>query len=184
MRKRKKHKLIFFSKQKMASSPVVVFITGQQDCTQADFDQYYRPSIEHALEQGFSFAIGNADGVDAFAKKLLWDVHHCDRVTIYDKGDKTGDIPEGSAWKLKNGFETYPDRDYQMMVDSNKIGCYLFGNSGGTGTHRNLLLFFALKVSPPNTPFKDLTLHPDEVLRLNREFHRGDTWDHKGWKFG
>jgi hypothetical protein len=161
---------------------VVVFITGQQDCTQEDFDLYYTPSIENALTRGYSFAVGNADGVDAFARKLLWDVHHCARVTIYDKGDKTGNIPEGSGWALKNGFDSYPDRDYQMMIDSHKIVCYLFGNSGGTGTHRNLLLFYALKIAPPQTRFEDLRMHPDDVLQLNRKCHRGGPWDPKGWE--
>jgi hypothetical protein len=161
---------------------VVVFITGQQDCTQDDFDLYYAPAIESALKEGYSFAVGNAAGVDAFAKKLLWDVHHCARVTIYDKGAKTGDIPEGSGWALKNGFDSYPDRDFQMMLDSNKIVCYLFGNSGGTGTHRNLLLFFALKTAPPQARLEDLRLHPDQVLQLNRKCHRGGLWDLKGWQ--
>ena len=169
----------------MASSSIVVFITGQQDCTQENFDRYYSPAIESLLPQKPCFAIGNAAGVDAFARKLLWDVHHYERVTIYDKGNKTGDIPEGCDWTLKNGFDSYPDRDFQMMLDSNKIVCYLFGNSGGTGTHRNLLLFFALKSAPSPAPrFEDLVLHPDEVLRLNREAHRGDPWDREGWKFG
>jgi hypothetical protein len=150
-----------------AGAAVVVFITGQQDCSQDDFDLYYAPAIESALKEGYSFAIGNAAGVDAFAKKLLWDVHHCARVTIYDKGAKTGDIPE---------------RDFQMMLDSNKIVCYLFGNSGGTGTHRNLLLFFALKTAPPQARPEDLRLHPDQVLQLNRKCHRGGLWDLKGWQ--
>jgi hypothetical protein len=163
------------------AKPKVVFITGQQDCTKDDFDCYYCPAIEDAIKHGYHFVIGNAAGVDAFARALLWDVHRYAAVTIYDKGNKKGNIPEGSGWKLKNGFDTYPDRDYQMILDSDKIICYLFGNSGGTGTHLNLLRFFASKLGPPRPRVEDLSIHPDLVLKLNRMCHRGGPFDCKDW---
>ena len=118
-----------------------VMITGQQaECSQERFDTFYKPAILEAHKQGADFVVGAADGVDAYAHALLADL--CpDRVTVYDKGEKDGRGAAARGFKLVNGFDSYPDRDRAMRVQSSKIIVYLFENALTSDTLENVLSF-------------------------------------------
>jgi hypothetical protein len=105
----------------------VVYITGQECCKQEDFDRYYLPSIEKALRRGDSFLIENFNqGVGAFARTLLWDVHRYNKVTLYDIFGGDAEIPEGSEWAL-NAWADWCDARRGATLNSNRVVIYIFG---------------------------------------------------------
>lgn len=53
------------------TTPRTAFISGHTDLSDADFERYYIPQIESALEAGDNFILGDATGVDTQAINFL-----------------------------------------------------------------------------------------------------------------
>lgn len=155
-----------------------VFITGQQaECTQDRFDKFYKPAIVAALDQNYAVVLGAADrGVDAMAAALLQE-KHAEGVTVYDKGEKTGNDAKAKGWKLVNGFESYPARDDAMILKASKIIVYLFENAATSGTWRNLTAFAMSAIIPARREY-----YPDILLNVARTCTRDAPYCDTTWK--
>ena len=149
-----------------------ILVTGQQDCTRGRFDLYYAPAILRGLEKGWDFIMGAADGVDKMAAELLAGEGY-KNVTIYDKGDKDGNGAAEKGWKLRSGFESYPDRDYQMCRDGHLIIVYLFDAAAPTGTFYTLLEFADMST--------EYVLSPEVIRELARACQRDTEHSSKTW---
>lgn len=116
-----------------------VLITGQQWPTEQFIERFYGDKIRAAFFVGKRFAVGGADGVDRYAQQLLADLCAASgdestykRVTVYMKGERDGRLDQ--RFVLKNGYESYPDRDIDMGKDCDEaIYCSARYESGVTG---------------------------------------------------
>ena len=98
----------------------IYFISGHLDLSDENFEQYYRPFIDFAIEQKSYFVVGDAKGADAKGQNYLWkrsrqDPSIRERVTVYHIGDNPRNNP---GFQTKYGFTSDEHRDANMTKDS------------------------------------------------------------------
>ena len=109
------------------------FMSGHLDLTQEEFDQYYRPKIDIALELDESFVVGDARGADKLSQDYL--LGKSENVVVYHMFD----TPRNNAgFVTKGGFISDNSRDKQMTNDSTKDIAWVREGREKSGTQRNL----------------------------------------------
>ena len=98
----------------------IYFISGHLDLSDENFETYYKPLLNLAIEQKCSFVVGDAKGADAKAQNYLWERSKQDpsirgRVTVYHIGEKPRNNP---GFQTKSGFIGDDHRDVNMTKDS------------------------------------------------------------------
>ena len=112
------------------SSPKVVFITGAQWVPKSFFENFYKPKLVEYVLEGAVFILGAADGIDTYTQEFFVSEHvRPSRVTIYNKGEKDGRLC--TEFGLKNGFQSYPERDQALSEDSDTLFAVLPQMGGG-----------------------------------------------------
>ena len=107
-----------------------MLICGPQWIPIEYYDYHYRPRIQQHIDEGCTFIVGGANGVDMFAQQQLASAKlDATRVTVYNKGTKDGRVVFGFG--LENGFTTYPQRDVAMAKKASDIVCVLPQLGGG-----------------------------------------------------
>ncbi len=115
---------------------VVVMISGPTKITKTLFDTHYAPLIKVRVDEGASFVIGGAEGVDYFAQELLFELG-AKYVTVFDKGTQDN-CRHKDVFSHQNGFATYPERDRHMTSISNTDIAFVSMSGGGSGTMQNI----------------------------------------------
>lgn len=111
----------------------VNFISGHLDLSKSEFEEYYRPQIDRALEQAEAFIVGDARGADKLAQEYLF--NKTNAVTIYHMFTE----PRNNAgFETKGGFQSDSERDKQMTIDSTKDIAWVRPGRETSGTQRNL----------------------------------------------
>ena len=93
------------------------FISGHRDLTIEEFNEHYTPKILEILRDDLEceFVIGDYQGVDMFAQKLL--EGQVDRVTVYHMFNSPRNLAN-PGFKTKGGFTSDEERDAAMTKDS------------------------------------------------------------------
>jgi hypothetical protein len=97
-------------------------------------------------------------------------------VMVYDKGEGDGNGAQKSGWHLKNGFESYTERDECMVNDCSALIVYLFEDAVASGTWYNLMFAAGKAVASahPTAPAADVARL---VTQANLEVARATTRD-------
>jgi hypothetical protein len=93
----------------------IYFISGHCDISQEEFEIYYKEAIDQSIENGGSFVIGDARGVDTMAQEYLSSKGVTD-VTIYHIAKS----PKNNAanFPVIGGFKYHNQKDAAMTDNS------------------------------------------------------------------
>jgi len=115
--------------------PNTYFVSGHLDLTKEEFESYYKPQFDEALEDDTSsFVVGDARGADCMAQEFLRT--RSANVTVYHMHS----FPRNCAgpFAKKGGFPKDSERDITMTREStHDIGWVREGRED-SGTARNL----------------------------------------------
>lgn len=114
-------------------------VSGSTKVDQAFFDKYYKPMLDVYVKNGCSFYVGGAKGIDTMTQQYLLDIgYDTNKVTIVDKGEQDNRLSD--KFQHKNGFRSYPERDYHMTenTDNDCVTICQYGG-GGSGTFANVV---------------------------------------------
>lgn len=93
------------------------FISGHLDVDEDFFNKYYLEKILDAIDEGASFVVGDAPGIDTLSQKYLFKIltekELKERVTIYHMFDKPRYICS-DVIKCVGGFKNDKSRDEAM----------------------------------------------------------------------
>lgn len=98
---------------------MIAFISGHLDLTDDEFEAHYAPLILKAIEDGYSFVIGDAPGADTKAQALIFVCLPRDesfaRVTVYHMLT----TPRNNInYRTMGGFTSNNAKDKAMTADS------------------------------------------------------------------
>lgn len=123
----------------------VYFISGHRDITQEEFEKYYVPAIDKAIEYPRStFVVGDYHGVDIMAQELLSQMVQPERVTVYHMFEKPRNLAN-KLFKLKGGYKGDIERDSAMTNDSTEDIAWIRKGKETSGTAQNILRRHTMK---------------------------------------
>lgn len=121
---------------------ITYFISGHRDITEDEFEMYYKPSIENALDtiSNCKFVIGDFEGADIMAQNYLLDVLNidADRITVYHMLDKPRNV-NSKVTQIIGGFENDEERDAAMTMASFEDIAFVRDHTKLSGTAQNIL---------------------------------------------
>ena len=107
---------------------MIYFISGHRDTTKEEFDNFYIPKINEAIEEDFSdttrFVVGDYEGADIMAQEYLKALCEEGRlnysqVTVYHMFDSPRHLAS-DKFTLVGGFKGDVERDFAMIEASDK----------------------------------------------------------------
>ena len=110
------------------------FIGGHRNITMDEFNKYYIPQIEDAINNGGKFVVGDYIGVDIIAQNYLKNRNIKD-VTVYHMFDKP---MNNAGYKTIGGFTTDEDRDRAMTLISDVDIAWVRNEKEFSGTQQNI----------------------------------------------
>jgi len=111
------------------------FISGHRNITPAEFNEYYIPAIDKALEnEYYQFVIGDYYGVDILAQQYLFE-KGIKKVTVYHM---LVEARNNAGFPTKGGFRTDEDRDSRMTMESDEDIAWVRPGNDKSGTAINL----------------------------------------------
>lgn len=119
----------------MKSRPVIAFISGHLNVTEAEFSEHYVGKLETAMNLGHHFVVGDARGADNFAHNMLLRVfaEEPKRVTVYHMFQSPRYT---TMYPTVGGFLTDNERDEAMTVASDYD--IAWSRRAGSGTQKNM----------------------------------------------
>lgn len=119
-----------------STKPSTAFISGHIMVENGEFALHYAARILKAYSLGHHFVIGDADGIDLLAQKLLLVLGATsDRVTIYHMFTK----PRFNVgFNTSGGYKNNEERDAAMTKNSNYDIAWVRPGKEKSGTARNL----------------------------------------------
>lgn len=98
---------------------MIYFISGHRNITEEQFQEFYVPAIEKAMESdpAFGFVVGDYVGVDIMAQNYLVKRGFANKVFVYHMFDKPRNLAEGITHTI-GGFKSDEERDAAMTRDS------------------------------------------------------------------
>lgn len=109
------------------------FISGPLKITKEEFDVYYKPSINRAIEANHHFIVGDAPGLDILAQEYL--INKTSNVLVCHMFDKPRNLAEGIKY-TKGGFKSDKERDSYMTKHTDYDIAWIKRNN--SGTHKNI----------------------------------------------
>ena len=118
---------------------MIYFISGHRNLTKENFDRFYAPIIQHALENDHnaSFVVGDCEGVDSMAQDFLRD-NGAKFVTVYHMHEKPRYIASDNFSK-RGGFKDDVSRDAAMTKNSDLDIAIIEKGRWTSGTAQNIL---------------------------------------------
>lgn len=122
---------------------MIYFISGHRDLTQEEFNYYYIPLIEMALNDKKSiFLVGDYDGADIMAQKYLNDnIDNIERVVVYHIGGEPMNIANKNFPRI-GGWKDDIERDTAMTKASVQDIAWIRKGKENSGTAQNILRRF------------------------------------------
>ena len=117
----------------MTDEPIINFISGHLDLTQAESDEHYRQRIDDALTKNQGFVIGDARGADTLAQQYLFGKTKA--VVVYHMFESPRNNP---GFLTRGGFQSDAQRDEQMTRDSHQDIAWVRVGRKKSGTQKNL----------------------------------------------
>lgn len=112
---------------------MVAFISGHRDLTQEEFDLFYVPLLNEAIEKKHTILVCDYCGADLMAQKYLNDKKYYN-VTVVHMFSKPRNYYEG--FKKKGGFKSDEDRD--SFCTENSDYDIAWSRREGSGTWQNI----------------------------------------------
>lgn len=118
------------------------FISGHRDITKKEFDKFYIPKINEAIEKAFSdgtcFVVGDYEGADIMAQKYLKTLCEEGRlkysqITVYHMFDSPRHLASDN-FILVGGFKGDVERDFAMIEASDKDYVFICKGKWTSGT--------------------------------------------------
>lgn len=122
----------------------IIFISGYVDITVKDFMKYYAPFIKNMVDQGCSFVLGDADGVDALSQillKKLIPVEEHSRVKVFYKGDNPQNYMS-TGFVAFGGFVSHEEASVAMTLCSKEDLAHIEYGRETSVTAKNILRRF------------------------------------------
>ena len=165
-----------------------VLITGPTYLSRKDFEAYYVPAIERAMQNesamqndsamqnvaAVTFLVGGADGADAMTREYLAGIIAQDRlegrcVTVYDKGQQNHSVVNVAGKQIVmqhvSGFNSYPERDAAMVALANDVIGFVYQyGGGGSGTMANILDVESKKRGRPLTGYEIVSIIRERTI--------------------
>lgn len=126
---------------------MIYFISGHRDITKEEFDKFYIPKINEAIEIAFSddtrFVVGDYEGADIMAQKYLKTLCEDGRlnysqVSVYHMFDSPRHLAS-DKFNLVGGFKGDVERDSAMTEASDKDIAFIRKGNWTSGTSQNIL---------------------------------------------
>ena len=117
------------------------FISGHRDLTENEFEYYYIPLIQQALEENpnAKFVIGDFDGCDIIAQNYLVNIiNDIANITVYCVGETPRNINPNIIY-IKNGFANDREKDNALTNASFKDIALVRNPKIWSGTGENIL---------------------------------------------
>lgn len=134
-------------KEDFNEKSITYFISGHRNATKEEFEKYYIPLIEEALNEtpNAKFIVGDCEGIDIMAQNYLVSIiDDVSRITVYCIGE-TPEFINNEIIYIKNGFKDYRDKDSTMTNDSFKDIAVVRDPTIYSGTGENILRRFCMK---------------------------------------
>ena len=121
------------------------FISGHRELPYEDFEKYYIPRIEAAIQEDprAKFVVGDCGGVDKYAMDYIY-FNSISLLIVYHMFDNPRNIP-GSCMPniskniyFKGGFKSDEERDAAMTRDSDFDIAFVKDNRWDSGTAQNI----------------------------------------------
>lgn len=128
-------------KEEIDDSLKTYFISGHVDLTENEFEYYYIPLINEALNEtpDAKFIVGDCDGADIMAQNYLVSIiDDVSKITVYCVGDTPKNINSELIY-IKNGFINEREKDIAMTNASFKDIAVVRQCEYITGTGENIL---------------------------------------------
>ena len=102
------------------------FISGHIDLEEEEFNQYYKPFLDLAIQDSESrFVMGDATGADTLAREYLSSKIDIKRITIYTvKNPKKVKEPL-NKFPIKGSFNNHEEKDKAMTLASDLDIAYI-----------------------------------------------------------
>ena len=118
---------------------MIYFISGHRDISQEEFNKYYKPQLDKAIEdKNKKFVVGDYYGVDIMTQEYLVSKGLEDYITVYHMFDKPRNIASDKI-STKGGYTTDDERDSAMTKDSNIDIAFIRKGKEKSGTALNIL---------------------------------------------
>ena len=114
---------------------MVYFISGHLNLTKDEFEKYYVPNIDKALQEpDAQFVVGDAPGCDEMSQKYL--NYKAENVTIYYAYNRPR--KRVGAFPVVGGFASYTERDAALTENSDTDIAWVRPGKENSGTAKNL----------------------------------------------
>ena len=126
---------------------MIYFISGHRDITNEEFDKFYIPKINEAIEVAFRdntrFVVGDYEGADIMAQEYLKTLCEEGRlnysqVSVYYMFDSPRHLAS-DKFNLVGGFKGDVERDSAMTEASDKDIAFIRKGKWTSGTAQNIL---------------------------------------------
>ena len=112
-----------------------IMISGHRDISSTEFSEQYAHQLIDLVLKGYSFVVGDCNGVDYASQKLLETCGATD-VTIYHMKDEPNFYVEG--FTTIGGFKSDVDRDFAMTLTSDEDLAWVRKGKERSGTAQNI----------------------------------------------
>jgi len=118
------------------------FISGHGDITDEEFDMFYKPAIDNAIDSmpNCNFVVGDFKGADIMAQNYLIDIIGIDpsRITVYHMFESPRNI-NSNITNTIGGFNSDDERDEAMTLNSFDDIAFVRDCNKLSGTAKNIL---------------------------------------------
>lgn len=139
-----------------------VMVSGNYDTTIEEFNLYYKPRIDKAIADGYTFVVGGNAGFENYIQNYLNNHVAPERVTVYDLHNCDNRV--NLNFLHKSGFQSYRRRDSQMTIDSRVDIAFLIRDYYLCGTCENLERRELIKLKLRNRGDKSLSTIYSEAI--------------------
>jgi len=116
--------------------PNIAFVSGHLDVTKEEFNEFYIPKITESVKNGDFFVVGDADGADKLAQKLLSKYKCGPYVSVYHMLESPRNN-EGN-FDTVGGFKSDNERDTAMTKNSDYDIAWIRPGKEQSGTAKNI----------------------------------------------
>lgn len=113
----------------------IIFISGHRDITHNEFMVHYAGQINNLCVEGCSFVVGDCQGVDYMAQKVLKEMG-AKNVIVFHMDENPNYYVSGHS--KSGGYKSDVHRDFAMTLASDRDLCWVREGKERSGTAQNI----------------------------------------------